>query len=531
MSSSTEKKTSRLKNLSKNLPLKARLFIGVMLLVSTGAVVLTFVGIASLGDDSKDDAAGINKSSVDLGATGAGINRAKVGEALNFGEDSPKAKAVEEAREQKIEKARITEGGGFMDPVSLGEEKPEESDLLDQLMMENESEAFSKISDEASRKPVATGLDDIRQNDRDRERQNKRLEEMAAKANGVSAANARTLPGTQYAYVNRYGDELTDDFMKAELARAKGVRDGIVAQAGGYGSDLGSYTTGGNVSALGGLGSDKSAQTATRSSTPSIAASSDPYMSQYLRDRREDAAPDFDSLRLSQSLANREVERRFGSNGPSITRSQRDDSPISVGGPTYEEQRADSGYVADAGKPIKSVGDICYAQLNMPVNTDAPTPIKATILDYNCGKLRGAKLISEPKRVGETVALEFSVMNYKGEAKPMSAIALDPESNAGFMADDVNRHLISRYLSLAVAAGLPGWADSVRGTETEENSNGDETTRTPAVSGIDQVAVITGAIAEAIVPAMQKNFSRPPTVKLDNGRPILVMFMDDIRVD
>jgi hypothetical protein len=530
----SQEKKSKLQNLSENLPVKARIFIGIMVLVSFGAIALTVLGLSSMGKDEGDAEKQVKKSSVNIGATSSVVDKAKVGESLNYSENSPKSEFVEEARKKKIEKAQNTDGGGYMDPVNINApnlEKEAEVDLLDLLMAENRQEAYNGLERAEKQKPVTTGLDDLRNTNKDQKDRNRRLADMSAKANGANISrDQNTLPGTNYQYVNRYGGESVDAFMAEELSRAESLSNDIASQTEQYSATLGSYSTGGSISDLGkgesgpGVGADGE----------SFGASSDPYLAPYLRDRREDAAPDFESMRMAQAMADREVEKRFGKSAFGGSNQDSDSSsaaPISMGGPTYQEQRIEAGEYQVAGKPIKSVGDFCYAQLNMPVNTDTPTPIKATILDYNCGKLRGAQLISEPQRVGETVSLEFSVMNYKGEAKPVSAIALDPESKAGVMADDVNRHIVSRYMSLAIAAGLPGWADSVRDTETRESDNGDETTRTSAVSGIEQVAIITGAISEAIIPAMQQNFSRPPTVKLNNGRPILVMFMDDIRVE
>jgi len=512
-----KKKKSAFKNISENIGIKQRVFIGVMVLASAASLGVTYMGFSGGSKESSmATPEEVAQSRLSLGANNAKVEKAKVGEQNNFDPNSPMAEKVREAREKEIAEAKEKEGAGFMDPIILADKEEEQDayDPLDALINDTKQNTLEELYKEKSKTDLVTGIDDTVDKQSQEERRKQRIAEMTQ---DVEAA--KKLPGTQYVYVNRYGSELTDEFINGEMGRLSSIKDSVNSSTRGVALTTGKYNNGGVQSAIRGDGK-ANANSAGQSTTD------DPYYSAYFRDRRADAQPDFETSNNISRMVNQQLGSLYDTSSGSgrIGGFDGSSSEQEYANEYEQERRSDT-------KPIKTVGDVCYAQLNMPVNTDAPTMVKATILDYNCGKLRGAQLIAEPQRTGNWVQLSFDVMNYKGRATGVSAIALDPESQAGFMADDVNRHIISRYLSLAVAAGLPGWAESVRDTETRREENGDQTVISNSVSGTEQLAVITGAIAEAITPAMQQNFNRPPTVKLVNGRPLLIMFMDDVVVD
>lgn len=538
---SDTKKKSAIKNLSENIGIKQRVFMGAIVAVSVVTVGMTFVGFSTMADESPIGSEAVAKSKLDIGANSSDVTRSKVGEELNYDPKSPMAEKVREARLKKIEEAKKKEGSGYMDTVVLEDSssdaddpevaKEEVFDPLDALINDTQITAYQELEKERNKKDVVTGIDDtINLDDRERAR-NERIADMTGQ---FENSRQNRLPGTQYVYVNRMGGELTDAFMNEQMGKMQAMQGGIQTKANGLGGGLGQYNNAGIASVVGkgdkngGTGNSRGGQ----QQRDMRVSPDNPYYDTVFRDRTADVQPDFETSNNIQRM----VQQQMGGAFPSANLGQ-SSGPGQIGG--FDSRSAGLGgsgagvpQVAAGSKgprPYKTVGDVCYGQLNMPVNTDAPTPVKASILDYNCGKLRNSVLVAQqPARNGDWVSLTFNVMKYDGRAVSVNAIALDPESKSGVLADDVNRHYVSRYLSLAIAAGLPGWAESVRTTETRTDSDGEESEITERVSGTDQIAVITGAIAETITPAMQQNFSRPPTVKLYNGRPLLIMFMGDV---
>lgn len=172
-------------------------------------------------------------------------------------------------------------------------------------------------------------------------------------------------------------------------------------------------------------------------------------------------------------------------------------------------------------------GDTFMAVLQIGVNTDEPSEVKATIVEK--GPLEGAVLVGTPTRVGEKAHIAFNTMSLKRKGFGVSAVALDPETKRSLVADSVDRHTITRWGGLALASFVDGYADSLSSTQTVTNTDGSSSTTRDAVpNSSDQTKIAIGKVGENMVPLMESQFNRPPTVTVDPNRIIYIMFTNNV---
>lgn len=171
-----------------------------------------------------------------------------------------------------------------------------------------------------------------------------------------------------------------------------------------------------------------------------------------------------------------------------------------------------------------------YSVLNIGVNTDEISPTTATVIEG--GDLIGAEFIAEtPTRAGEKAVVIFNSMSVGGKDYSVRAIALDPDTQRSGLADNVNRHIMERYLKLGIASFVDGYAESLQDSTTTISPEGSTTTKTNSVpDGATQTKIAIGKTGEAFVPAFEDEFKRPPTVEVYSNREVVVMLLDPIEL-
>ena len=173
------------------------------------------------------------------------------------------------------------------------------------------------------------------------------------------------------------------------------------------------------------------------------------------------------------------------------------------------------------------VGETYYSVLQIGVNTDEISPIRAVSVDK--GILDGAVFVGAPVRVGEKAALNFTSMSLKGRSYRINAIALDPETYRSGIADSVDNHVFSRYSKLALAAFVDGYAQSLTSVQTTTNTDGSQSSIASQVpNATDQVAVGIGKVGQKMTPIFEREFETPPTVTVTPNRSIVIMFMQEL---
>jgi hypothetical protein len=173
------------------------------------------------------------------------------------------------------------------------------------------------------------------------------------------------------------------------------------------------------------------------------------------------------------------------------------------------------------------VGETFYAMLQIGVNTDEISPIRAVVVEN--GKLQNAVLVGTPARVGEKAVLKFERMSVNGKSTSINAVALDPDTLRTGVADGVDRHTIERYSKLFAASFIEGFAEGLTGGQTTTNTDGSSSTITDALpNASDQALVGLGKVGERFAPIFEKEFERPPTVTVEPNKTIILMFMEDV---
>jgi polyhydroxyalkanoate synthesis regulator phasin len=218
-----------------------------------------------------------------------------------------------------------------------------------------------------------------------------------------------------------------------------------------------------------------------------------------------------------------------------------DSKPAILGVPANGEggkgtASASSGTALDGAAPalIKG-GSILFAVLDTAINSDYPdSPIMATIVD---GKFKGDKLlgkITTTKGVSgqmDRVSLTFTLMNDDSwpKSRTITAYAIDPDTARTVMASTVDYHYMMRFGAMMATSFLQGYANAITtsGSSMSQSVNGTITSN-PQISPTNKLWVGLGQVGQTLGAATQNYINRPPTVRVDSGVSLGILFMTDV---
>lgn len=203
------------------------------------------------------------------------------------------------------------------------------------------------------------------------------------------------------------------------------------------------------------------------------------------------------------------------------------DSQVATASDYPSERIAKSSVSAKEPVGQVVVGQTFYSVLQIGVNTDEISPIRAVMVQK--GPLEGAVLTGEPARTGEKAKLSFTDMSLNGKSYKVTAIALDPDTYRSGLADGVDNHTFERYSKLMIASFVDGYSDALQDSQTTTNTDGSSSTVNSALPNAgDQVKMGIGKMGEKFSPIFEKEFDRPPTVTVEPNKSIIVMFMANL---
>ncbi len=170
-----------------------------------------------------------------------------------------------------------------------------------------------------------------------------------------------------------------------------------------------------------------------------------------------------------------------------------------------------------------------YAELDSEVNTDDGSDVFATIRG---GEWDGSKLIGRITKETDNISLKFTTMAPQDNRPTMSinAMALREEDAKLGVAEDIDRHILSRYGSLAAASLLSGYGRAYA-------QSGQQTTILPSggvvLSGAEPtnrrvIAQAVGEMGSAVSSEVRKNFNRPTTYSTPARQGVGIFFMADV---
>jgi intracellular multiplication protein IcmE len=179
--------------------------------------------------------------------------------------------------------------------------------------------------------------------------------------------------------------------------------------------------------------------------------------------------------------------------------------------------------------PMYKAGDIIFGVMETSVNSDEPGPVMAQVVS---GPLAGSKLLGSFRRVEDQVFIEFTLLSAPevSTSLPVKAVAIDPETARTALATSVDHHRLLRYSTLFASAFLQGMGDAVlAGIQPDFTLEGDNTltVNSVTVGTRDQVIVGLGEVGRKAGEKMDKFFDMPPTVTVDSGTAVGLMFLQD----
>jgi polyhydroxyalkanoate synthesis regulator phasin len=185
-----------------------------------------------------------------------------------------------------------------------------------------------------------------------------------------------------------------------------------------------------------------------------------------------------------------------------------------------------------AVKPLIKAGTILFAVLDTAINSDYPdTPVMATIVQgqYKGAKMLGKLNITAPGK--DRIALSFTVMDMDDwiKGKPVTAFAIDPDTARTVLASDVDYHYLKRYGALFASSFMSGYASAVMssGATTTTGIFGTSSTASKFSPG-DKLAAGLGQVGTNLTAAVQSYVNTPPTVVINSGVGIGILFMGDV---
>jgi hypothetical protein len=204
---------------------------------------------------------------------------------------------------------------------------------------------------------------------------------------------------------------------------------------------------------------------------------------------------------------------------------------VKIDEPKIESGRGGAGFGGEFGggaAPIYKAGDIIFGIMETSVNSDEPGPVMAKIVS---GPLTGSKLIGSFKRVEDQVFLEFSLLNAPemNQSVPLKAVAIDPETARTALATSVDHHRLLRYSSLFASSFLQGVGEAVLAGIQPNLTTTDTsiTVSNATVTTKDEILVGLGEVGTKLGEKLDPLFDKPPTVTLDSGTAIGLLFLQD----
>lgn len=180
-------------------------------------------------------------------------------------------------------------------------------------------------------------------------------------------------------------------------------------------------------------------------------------------------------------------------------------------------------------------GQVLFAVLDTAINSDYPdSPVMATVVE---GKFKGASLLGKivtTKGVTgqmDRITMNFTIMNMDEwpKSKAITAYAIDPDTARTVMASSVNYHYMQRFGAMFATAFMQGYANAIMTSGSTQTTGIFGTSSVhPNLSPSSKIAVGLGQVGQTIGQATANYINRPPTVKVDSGVGLGILFMTDI---
>lgn len=151
------------------------------------------------------------------------------------------------------------------------------------------------------------------------------------------------------------------------------------------------------------------------------------------------------------------------------------------------------------------------------------------IVEMKSGPLNHARLSGKAQRRGELMAVSLTHLEWQGKPLAVDAVLVSPETRETAVASSVEHHYGARllYPSLAAVASGAGQAIALSGSSQATSAFGTAGTYKSLNTG-EIIGVGVGAAGNNLQQVLNEMAPKGPTVKLDAGVPVGVMFLKDV---
>jgi intracellular multiplication protein IcmE len=115
------------------------------------------------------------------------------------------------------------------------------------------------------------------------------------------------------------------------------------------------------------------------------------------------------------------------------------------------------------------------------------------------------------------------------KSKTITAYAIDPDRARTALASQVDYHYLQRYGAIMATAFVQGYANAITtsGSTTSTGIFGTSTSH-PPLSPSEKLATAIGQIGQSLGSTTQNYVNIPPTVIVDSGVSLGILFMADV---
>jgi intracellular multiplication protein IcmE len=189
-------------------------------------------------------------------------------------------------------------------------------------------------------------------------------------------------------------------------------------------------------------------------------------------------------------------------------------------------QQAAAAAKQKEGPIIVPAGTVLYGQMLTTADSDVQAPFLVSILS---GPFAGGRAIGTFQKTEDYLILAFGTVIKDSVEYKVSAIAVDPDTTLSGLETDTDHHYFERFVLPAAAAFVQGIGQAVanEGTSTTYSTYG-VTQSTPTLNTHQQLLAGLGAGAQAVGSALQQGANRQPTIYVEGGTPIGIMFVTSV---
>ena len=195
----------------------------------------------------------------------------------------------------------------------------------------------------------------------------------------------------------------------------------------------------------------------------------------------------------------------------------------------YRTAQGSTSAAAGAARGRVLMPALRWSMAQTVVATDTDGNGGDVIVEMKSGPLNGARLSGKAQRRGELMAVSLTRLEWQGKPLAVDAVLISPETRETAVASSVEHHYGARllYPSLAAVASGAGQAIALSGSSQASSAFGTASTYKNLNTG-EIIGVGVGAAGNNLQQVLNEMAPRGPTVKLDAGVPVGVMFLKDV---